>query len=762
MNIVKRIINFVFLLSILSIVSCEKNINENECTCNEKTSMNFKFSLTNLRTEETIYISEPVGFDGLNPVFKREDSSHGLYFEFSEQVLSFEGKGREMILSEYDQYGINAKIKFIVELKCNDTWEEFYSGNLEFTTLTIENGNSCFANINVGQQGVQMTFKNRMDTKVDLESLETFDNCVLEKYLNLGKEIEIPAKTINVINKAIMKNDNSRTVLLGMGIGGVRIWYKLPFGENINIEFPGFLNSSMLEYSTNNPDTSSDTEFTIYKHIGTGISIENFRISLSGKIRVERYGGASLLENIAAKIIIRVVKNDGTFKYLVDKQLAINAEPNGIDESFIYSGSVNIDINEYLQGYVEIWKIDYIDPNYVKTTILEGNYIEIEGNSVFYSTNAKTFLIHETLSRVAESITDNQLTVKSDYFGRTDSEINPTIKDGVAGLRCFTNGFMIRRAVFENGEHPKFYASFKDLFDGLKAIDAIGYGIEIEENGSYLRVEPLNYFYNDNIILTCKNVNNVKRTVNNQVLYGVVNIGYQKFESEGFNAIDSFHSQREYRTHLDTDTKFDQLSKLIADSYAIEITRRRQLDASSKDWKYDSDLFIIDLKRDNGIKVNTGTGDPNTLIDPDSVMNVEISPLRNLARWMTWILQGSTPNIGGELIYTSSTGYPYAKTSSNKINTILSGLIKENENLSLSMIQESDFYDKYPKFSPETVTFDYPLTALQFSRIKENPYGLIAYSQYNDDIKYGWIKQLEADIINGISTFTLIAKRITT
>jgi hypothetical protein len=184
----------------------------------------------------------------------------------------------------------------------------------------------------------------------------------------------------------------------------------------------------------------------------------------------------------------------------------------------------------------------------------------------------------------------------------------------------------------------------------------------------------------------------------------------------------------------------------------IEATRRRQIDAATNDWKYDNDTFIIDLIRSGGsIVVNAGDGDGATLIDADTVFNVELSPVRMAARWFGWVMQGVSPEKGDKLIFASAEGYAGAITTSRKQNPVMTGGVSEQQDLAASMINGSPL----PLLKPELVEFEYPLTVAEFMAIRSNPHGLVEF-----DGEYGWIKELEADLLNGRAKFTLIPERL--
>jgi uncharacterized protein (TIGR02145 family) len=704
--------------------------------------MDFRFYLINERTGVQLEIEEPVNFDNFKPVLRRDAKFHGVNFEFAEQNLGFYGKAYKFVTEEYKVYGVDGILIFLVEYNCNGGWLEFYKGSLDYKRYEEVIGDYCIVNVGIAQLGVPMTLKNRMETKVDLSTTTGMEGASLPAYANLGKEISVPSKTV-LLNNSAKKDDTSAVISLTHD----NTLFSIPFGNIILNEINDFNpDNDFYEISTPiaRPIFVNNTKLTI--------SSFEFRASTFFRMHGNNY---SVFLNALIEFIVYNSKNNklGTvYNKSISQYLTIQGG------SFYYATSPNVSWGQgdFMQGreippggklvaMVNITNMSKYDNAGIS---VEGSFIELKLNSRSNSTPIKTFAIHESLNRIVESTTNNALTVKSDYYGRSDSEVNPTQADGVGSLRCITNGYFIRRAKLTTGE-PILSISFKDLLDGLNAIDAIGYSIE----GNKLRIEPWEYFYTDDVILRCTGINEVKRKIDPERCFQLVDIGYDKWESEEWNSIDGFHSKRQYRTKIkNIDTKLEQFCKFIADSYAIEATRRKGVENPTGDWKYDNNTFIIDLIRDanNSLVVNTGNGDESTLIDPSTVFNVELSPARMAARWFSRIMQGVKPETGDKLIFTGSEGYIGAKTTSKHANSVTTEEVSERQDWDISKIINRN---PIPKFNPELVEFDYPLTAAEFMAIRNNPNGLIEF-----DGEYGWIKEIEADLLEGTAKFTLIPK----
>ena len=701
--------------------------------------MEYRFFLINERNGVQIEIDEPVKFDGFKPLFKRDPKCHGVTWEFAEQKLEFYGKSGLMIKEEYEQYGINASIKFVVEINCGGDWQEFYSGMLDFALYEDTSGAKFFVSITVAQTSVLTTLNSRFGTKVDLESLASFDGSEMTKYENLGREIKIPSKTRREVNRAEMLSDS----VFYPGARNNDTWFKVPFGQVTSNDFDKFDTESMFR-ECGDPNRFP-RESVIFENMPSNMMDRNKFLRVKFHMEFEHTFTNSNEEK--ELFILRQPLPLGTPTGL--RGIVFN---NGdlLPQALDYNEQQNFTEHDgYTRGITAYLRVRNTGNN-SSITIKAGSFIEISGDSYFEPTDCRVFMVHETLSRLTEAITDSALNAKSDYFVRSDSEINQNVTDGAGSLRCFTNGLMLRQAEYENTEDPKpkFTVSFKDILDGLIAIDAIGWGVEDDK---YLRIEPWEYFYTDDVVLVCDDIAEINRKFDHAMCFSQANVGYTKWEAEERDGIDGFHGKRQYRTIARTENKLEQFSKFVADSYAIEATRRRQIADKTSDWRYDNDIFIFDLDRgDNGLQVNTGAGFGATgLHDPDTVFNVELSPARNAARWYSHVMQGVKDD---KLIFTGAEGYAGARTEAQKTDPVVSVNIAENTDISPDIIAQPE--KRNPKTKAETVEFNYPLTFRDFKSIKANPYGLV---QFNGE--HGWIKQIEADLIRGMAKFTLIPKR---
>ena len=681
-------------------------------------------------------IQEPVGFDDFTPRLVRDPDTHGLQMEAADWELKFDKAAGYKILKEAYETDVNSSVVFLCEFQCgaNKPWREYYRGMVDFMSYEERFEKYCFINARVQKSDDQRTVKNRKTTFVDLDLPVSFEGGALVPYENLGKPLDMPSKTIRMRSELRNDEDGITNFLVGWNQTG---YSTVPFADNPFSElehiFGGFHNGFVLDELQNTFYTDNERDVKIEYDIRAIIFAQNaealFPVTVQVKLSLN-YGNEEL-ESCEQRMEppIEVFECSSS----ITKTMSANTY---LKLFFTFT-------NPDLQGWV---------PNAnITIKLIEGSFFRVTSNTKASVTTSKVYMLHEALNRTIESYTDGRLTVKSDFYGRTDSEVNPTTVDGCGSLRAINNGLLLRQAVLTDGD-VKMLVQWKKLFESLKAIDNVGYGFE----GNYLRLEPAEWFYKDDIIFECDDFRAYKKAIAQDFCYQNLNIGYNKWLADTYNSIDSFHGKRQYRTDMRVHNQVaEHYSDLIADGYAIEATRRRQFSEPSKNWQYDNDLFIYDLKRKQDsleVEINLGTEDAGgvscpTLIDPDTIYNARLSPARMAMRWLSEIRR--TPNTD-KLTYTGGEGYVNAhmKTSGNCV--IESEAILESQD-----ITESNFSGTVFKgLSAETFTFEFPLRPSEFIKIRENPYGLVRAGKY-----IGWIKDLAWETATGLGEFTLLLKK---
>ena len=148
---------------------------------------------------------------------------------------------------------------------------------------------------------------------------------------------------------------------------------------------------------------------------------------------------------------------------------------------------------------------------------------------------------------------------------------------------------------------------------------------------------------------------------------------------------------------------------------------------------------------------------PANIIDPASLYNYRISPIRNAMRWMNRVLETYRQfNVDAKVVFTDGDGNYFAlgqqESSDCKIEN---GIIGENETIDLTRFADSDIAK--PFLMPERVVYEYPMSSQEYKNVEANPYGLIYFENDCED-GFGFIDTIQYKPEAGLATFTLIPK----
>jgi len=738
--------------------------------------MYFQFYLDDLE------IDEPQGFADIVLNMKRDDNWHGIFFEASTSELAFYGTSAAYLMAKKKSQGLKSDVTFKALQACGiyDEPEVIFEGKLDFGKYVESCGASCLVKIPVEQIGCLMTMRNRYDQKVDLDSSMALDKIApLQNYAQLGQTLELPAVAIDTRVEGYVMDGADRTQSCDLPAGGEDVFYVRPeykdekFNSIPQGQLTGGNNCNYPDPITPQVLFNPDGNVTVGKCFNDDFQLE---ARLKGVYFAIPYLTGTLKE-VQANVLLWDGNGDIQTNSINLNQQIILPNPGVpmpvFDAPFDVSFSLSITKLE-----LETNPGLYVVLTFVTDSTTDGNpeaviscgaifdtdtFFKLSTKKLCPPTSTQYYMIHEALSRITESITSNCLKVKSDYYGRTDSQPYSSSADGCGGLRFLTSGLKIRRA-----QNPAFFASLKDIFDGLRGIDNIGMGIEDNpfiHGFNWLRIEPVEYFYKDQEILALPFVPDAEIATQEQLYYSIIKSGYQKWEVQEVNGLDEPNSNREYITILSSvNNPLDITSKLIAGSYPIEITRQQSFaDTGAADTTYDNETFIICVERQayNFIIERGNIDNAANVFSPSTLYNWRIRPYSNLMRWFKSIAN-SYPNItdsANKLYFSSGTGnfiaegeiggaYPTCKLEN--------GVKAENRDLSVNDFANAS--DATPLWMPEYATLKYPLSVKDYKTIKANPYGYISFQCGTGEWRKGYIQNIQYQLNKGQANFTLKLK----
>lgn len=725
-----------------------------------------------------IGVEEPTNFKDIELSIVRDDETHGVGFEASTSALRFYGKGANYIRDQKEAYGLKANVIFEAQVRCDDTleFETLFTGRLNFGKYKDTCGTSCLVSIPWEAKSCELILKSRYEQKVDVDKVTGADNVTaLPDYAGLGIDLDIPARELlaAIDGSVAEEGDIVDLELLNNTVLQIRPTYAVERYNNINT---GQLTPFNNYYDIRGDGLCFSPQFLYEDNVSCFSGEFSYRTRTKGRFRIQmdvvgglRYVRLRLAtwDGIIGSVCVPYIQ-PAVGDILTDNIPFETEDGYMVGEFDIeWSGTVTIPEGIGLYLFLQIQNGSSSGTVFYDYHVEfdEETYFTLEAKKACPTTTSKVYLIHETLSRITENITNSCMRVKSSYYGRVDSEPFAFDQDGCGGLRTLTSGLYLRKA-----PEPTFFTSLKDMIQGLTAIDNIGMGIEDDDaipGGYILRIEDVNYFYQDIEIFRALAIPVANTDTEEARNYSIIKVGYKEWEPEDINGLDEINSNREYRSTIDTvNNTLDITSGIITGSYLIEDTRQQSFaDSGGADTGQDNSVFLICVDRwmYGFISEKGGIDSPSNIYSPETVFNYRLSPLRNLMRWYKTILaafpqlttdatlffNSGTANItaSGEL---SNDGYDIRPCKLE--NSVLS------ENQTLYVTKFNNEADYKPIWKNELITFDYPMSVEEYRLIKSNPYGYITYQCGLGDLLKGYVKEIKYKIASGIATFTLRKK----
>jgi hypothetical protein len=296
-------------------------------------------------------------------------------------------------------------------------------------------------------------------------------------------------------------------------------------------------------------------------------------------------------------------------------------------------------------------------------------------------------------------------------------------------------------------------------------------------SGRLLRVEPLDFFYNDAELFALDSVADYKERSFEDLLFNEIEIGYSKIADDetDANTLDDYNTITNYATPLKkVKGKYSQVSDIIASPYLLEITRRVQFnEGDNLSTRYDDDLFIINTYRSTETvfipisdeEWTTITG----IIDETSTYNLALNPLYMLFKHNLLVNSVAKGKNGlDEYINTFYKNNGSVVLDLTGTNTCLSSTISTasftlDQDVTLNQLNGSSHL-----FEPTLIEFTTNLSDQEIADIKEalqgsdtgtyTKYGYITLPDNDGNTVSGWIMEMPYNISNGICNFTLLKR----
>ena len=305
----------------------------------------------------------------------------------------------------------------------------------------------------------------------------------------------------------------------------------------------------------------------------------------------------------------------------------------------------------------------------------------------------------------------------------------------------------------------------KDILESIGAIYGTGYSFTKDYNGEYkLRLELLEYFYNDNEILDLSNPVSIKEgasykeSISEDLTFNQINIGYEKYSSDENlkGNLEDFLTETDYNLPISSITDdYSKKSKFIASGRLIQST----FDETdlTKAWKYDDSTFIVKVVSSASTYIPENNQNFTTVSgidDPSTAYNLRIAPVYNFlnhALIINSVLFGKPLD---KVIVNGGT--KVNKALSVLLDSADSCLLGDSQNLTRTSGGDINIIDNYEGlrlFNPITHTLTVAMTETQLDLIisamennaddSNKNYGYLSYTDDGGVAKQGYVLDIK-------------------
>jgi hypothetical protein len=710
-------------------------------------------------------IDEPVNGDSISVQFTRNMQTHGIISSVNTSGLEYYEDAFALLSDEFDTNGADGRMELAIGYECNGDFNELYRGKFDFNTFQRVCGDKCYITCDVINQRCSDIFLTRLDQDVDIDATVDMDGNAIPGIVS--DTLTLDGQDILLSNRVENNQGADRSYNETISTTGTYSVYAAPY-------FPDFIRNEFGDFAINANPTTLILQ-------GNGLT----PIDWADPLDWQEYGQyLSIWDRTDDPL--NCIDDDATIEFRIKGTFTFLAQFNGALTTNIVFFKYDINTRTYtvidnnvfgtvnrafVSGAPDVTAFDY---TYSNTPA----YSESEVLGVFFFTQ---FLATTAAPNVPYSISINYdsvsffemnlvsacdaTTAKAYRLDRVFEWLNkPYVGDECFDVQVsdeclqnyhLTNGLHIRNVTNPNA--PKLFLNWRELFDAIRKIFNYGWGFTNDE--TTLLVGDLNLFYTFNDIINLGSIREVTFTTAKELIYGIIDVGYSKWEAEEYNGLDEMNTTRQYRRNVQNSQNIlDLVCNIITAGYTIEVTRRKnQARTGTQDWRYDNDLFIIntELIGDDYHAYRGVDYDAANIFSPTTRMNYRLTPARNLLTWFKTLCAARPTFTAEEIEFSSGTGNYLAKGGMNSQCDIEAVSIFENQGFDISDIASNQ---GDPYWHTLVATFDAPMSMAQYEDVKADPYGLVTFS-CGATTYQGWIMSLEHQPKDGMASVKLLLAR---
>jgi hypothetical protein len=785
----------------------------------------FVLQLEDIKTLELE--DEPIGWANDDLEIVRNKKYHGIVTQFT-SGLKFIGHEKDFILDAYKQGGINANvylIKYTFRQKNNYVegltsqapldWEERYRGIADFNTLAVKDNKLT---INFNSDELEELVKNHETDDFEIDRATTIDDVELplrialsptqdqifefnKNYLAFsGRWFERWGEATNAyftgeftqssfpgtINGAVNFNKftiptqfrGSEATDPGDGKGFPRhvevTSQKFDRGDSLAWQGNFFYNDSLNPYEFTEVYVEYDFKIKIDKD-NDGVSDSNqheiWLVKYEFKENPDSEDSNEWGYYHSASELMQTINDNEWTQCTGSKTFH-----NGVNMPHTMALALEFRTKDvpFLSTYHIKWRVSPAPNEKYQVKVKEVS----RWQAVPYPSDI--VFLHEAGTRLMEIITSKPYKFYSKLLARRDYAASAGVKfhqhyfyqmTGEIGEVALIHGFSAR--VFYEGLrlYKPMTLSLKDFIEALQATFNVGVGIEDSPYGQRLRIEKLEYFYRDSIVVKLPNqIIDVQRSVEKEMFYSGLEFGADKGgDYEEGMGLDEPNVKAQYITPLrKTKNKYEKVSKIRSDMYGLEVLRRKPsyLDAT-EDMAGDDNIWYVDCK----IGVD-GThyeqkhwsdalqSAPTGVFHPETYSSWRFTPKRSLLRH-GWVIRAGMENIddlGKKITISSSDSNIDLVTQLKQVTNEYGDVVQEAETEPLK--EQADIKVnklERARILPELIKFKHPIdddlydlimgtTAVEINREVENVrnyYFKFQWINENGEFETGYLKSFK-------------------
>jgi hypothetical protein len=713
----------------------------------------------NLTVEDEILNHSSLSFN-----YTRNSAYQGIFRKYSQDIEVY-GVAFDYIKNIYDTFGFDAEINAVVYQYdyTNYAYESVFTGQINLDNYTETHNEDGLNTITTNIEELSFTQKILNDLKVNRNIYElTTDGEELKlnpfpikktwSLFNAGED------TIDLAPVLPSSNNGSDTVFQYFTTGGA-------VDKDVLQEF---FSRSFSEGFTFSPLTNSDY---LYRPLEVGDHKVGINWDISFESLFDNYDGGTDQDFILnVKCTALVIKWNDSLSLGTQVVVAGTISPvfsadardrtgvkNWVDSltaTFLVD-DLGVDYYVFFQ-FESVYDLSLIGIASVENRVfftVNDYSIQFVGATEFPETTHRAFPVYEALDKIIEGSTGNAGDLRSDFFGRTDSAPLSYLVDGDGALSALTSGYLLREQFTLLKSRDLFY-SLDQAFINLNAIYNIGMGVVFEGGSSVVRIEEIDYFYQNEIVFIAQDIRGFSKKLATEKYWKSIKVGYQEWQAEDadISGSDEFNSLRQFTLPLaNSKSEISIISNFIAATYIIESKRRQRFLAGEdineqSNLQYDEGTYIIRYIRNGGIIEGETTTTVSNVNNADNVLNVRISPARMIRNHLNVIAGGLINNPTQQINFTSGEGN-YKMTSTTDFGAA-------------SITEDADI-TTFPVrlFAPEEYSFEAQMLWSDIQAVAANPYGLIQFiNPITNENEAGYIKSLDWNQETNIGSFALMRK----